>query len=108
VTSALSTKTDRSRFVLDESGFHLEVLDAGAFRMFFDMTARFYSYRCGFRRHYDSRPTAEIGLLAETQSDIADGCAADLAANTQYLFPLQFDKRTPRKIGPGSNTRPAA
>ncbi len=49
-----------------------------AFRMFFDMTAmswmgeetiaRFYSYRCGFRRHYDGRPTAEIGLLAETQS----------------------------------------
>jgi hypothetical protein len=49
-----------------------------AFRMFFDMTAmswmgadtiaRFYSYRCGLRRRYDGRPTAEIGLLAETQS----------------------------------------
>jgi hypothetical protein len=49
-----------------------------AFRMFFDMTAmswmgadtiaRFYSYRCGFRRRYDGRPSAEIGLLAETQS----------------------------------------
>jgi hypothetical protein len=49
-----------------------------AFRMFFDMTAmswmgpdtmaRFHSYRCGLRRRYDGRPTAEIGLLAETQS----------------------------------------
>ncbi len=49
-----------------------------AFRMFFDMTAmswtgadtiaRFHSYRCGLRRHFDGRPTARIGLLAETQS----------------------------------------
>jgi len=48
------------------------------FRMFFDMTAmswmgketiaRFYSYSCGFRRLYDGEPSAEIGLLAQTQS----------------------------------------
>lgn len=48
------------------------------FRMFFDMTtmswmgadtiARFYSYSCGFRRLYDGAPSAEIGLLAESQS----------------------------------------
>lgn len=48
------------------------------FRMFFDMTpmswmgektiARFYSYRCGFRRLYHGRPSAEIGLIADAQS----------------------------------------
>lgn len=48
------------------------------FRMFFDMTsmswmgkdtiARFYSYSCAFRRLYDGKPSAEIGLLAESQS----------------------------------------
>lgn len=49
-----------------------------AFRMFFDMTAmswmgedtvaRFYGYRCAFRRSYDGKPRAEIGLVADTQS----------------------------------------
>jgi len=48
------------------------------FRMFFDMTpmswmskdtiARFYGYSCGFRRLYDGAPSAEIGLLAHSQS----------------------------------------
>jgi len=48
------------------------------FRMFFDMTpmswmgkdtiARFYSYSCAFRRLYDGEPSAEIGLLAGSQS----------------------------------------
>jgi len=48
------------------------------FRMFFDMTAmswmgadtiaRFYSYRCAFRRRYDGAASAEIGLLADSQS----------------------------------------
>jgi hypothetical protein len=48
------------------------------FRMFFDMTAmswmgadtiaRFYSYSCAFRRRYDGAPSAEIGLLADSQS----------------------------------------
>src|SRR5581483_7045047 len=32
-----------------------------------------------------------------------ESVAIPLAANTQYLFPLQFDKRTLCKIGPGSN-----
>ena len=48
------------------------------FRMFFDMTAmswmgkdtiaRFYNYSCAFRRLYDGEPSAEIGLLAHSQS----------------------------------------
>jgi hypothetical protein len=48
------------------------------FRMFFDMTpmswmgektiARFYGYSCSFRRLYDGEPSAEIGLLAHSQS----------------------------------------
>lgn len=48
------------------------------FRMFFDVTpmswmgadtiARFYTYECGFRRRFDGRPSAEIGLLADVQS----------------------------------------
>lgn len=41
-------------------------------------------------------------MTARIRAEI-ESVAVPLAANTQYLFPLQFDKRTLRKIGPGSN-----
>lgn len=43
----------------------------------------------------------EAELLARIRREI-DEVALPLAAKVQYLFPLQFDKQTLRKIGPGS------
>jgi hypothetical protein len=45
---------------------------------------------------------ADQGLLDRIRSEI-DEIIMPLAANVQYNFPLQFDKKDLRKIGPGNN-----